>query len=310
MLIVQPFAASSGRVGASWTLRGSPGFVNFIAVFDSHVAGDGSRSGRDCGAALRRPAAVAAINEVRVVRVKPEAEYRCPGDPRWHAIQKDTVLQQRDEISLDRDGEVVLAFADNSTVTIRNTTQLKIASFFTEGGVIRTELILRMGEISAKVNKSETTRSDFKIRAPTCCGSVRGTTFSVFTDGRTSVWSVREGALEVSPPGAARALVGAGREVAMTGSKLSKIAPIGRAGTPKGAVSRSKARALVMRALARIDERCRLDVVAFRVTPIQRGWRMRVRLAGRVRGWATWNVVGSRIAPADPFTAEVAAGRC
>ena len=36
---------------------------------------------------------------------------------------------------------------------------LQIASFFTEGGVVRTEILLKMGKVAAKVNKSEATKS-------------------------------------------------------------------------------------------------------------------------------------------------------
>lgn len=121
----------------------------------------------------------AAINEVRVVAVQPDAEYRSNEKEEFKPIAKDTILKQGDEISVDPDGQVTLAFADSSTVLVRNTTQLKIGSFFTEGGVVRTELLLKMGEIAAKVNKSETTRSDFKIKSPTGTASVRGTELNV-----------------------------------------------------------------------------------------------------------------------------------
>lgn len=121
----------------------------------------------------------AAINEVRVVAVQPDAEFRSNESEEFKPIAKDTILKQGDEISVDPDGQVTLAFADNSTVTVRNTTQLKIGSFFTEGGVVRTELLLKMGEIAATVNKSETTRSDFKIKSPTGTASVRGTELNV-----------------------------------------------------------------------------------------------------------------------------------
>ena len=84
-------------------------------------------------------ASAAAINEVRVVAVQPGVAVHEVGTPEdvWCEVHRDTVLQQGDEISCDPDGAVTLQFADNSTVVVRNTTQLKIASFFTEGGVVR-----------------------------------------------------------------------------------------------------------------------------------------------------------------------------
>lgn len=119
----------------------------------------------------------AAINEVRVVAVQPDVQCHKAGTPEddWVTVEKDTVLKQGDEISCDPDGACTLQFADTSTVVVKNTSQLKIASFFTEGGVVRTEILLKMGEVAAKVNKSEATRSDFRIKSPTGTASVRGT---------------------------------------------------------------------------------------------------------------------------------------
>lgn len=119
----------------------------------------------------------AAVNEVRVVAVQPEVQFHKAGTPddAWLPVEKDTVLQQGDEISCDPDGAATLQFADNSTVVVKNTTQLKIASFFTEGGVVKTEILLKMGEVAAKVHKSEATKSDFRIKSPTGTASVRGT---------------------------------------------------------------------------------------------------------------------------------------
>ena len=94
----------------------------------------------------RALAHVAAANEVRVVKVCPDVQFHKGGTPAdaWLPVEKGTVLKAGDEISCDPDGSVVLAFADNSTVTVWDTTQLKIASFFTEGGVVRTKILLAM----------------------------------------------------------------------------------------------------------------------------------------------------------------------
>ena len=60
---------------------------------------------------------------------------------------------------------------------------------------MRTEILLKMGEIAAQVNTSEATKSDFRIKNPTGTTSVRGTKFSVSYDpgSRTSLVSVTEG---------------------------------------------------------------------------------------------------------------------
>ena len=229
------------------------------------------------GAGQRLPADRKAINEVRVVCVQPDVQYHREGAPdeEWLPVEKGTVLKQGDEISCDPDGIVVLAFADNSTVTLRNTTQLKIASFFTEGGVVRTEILLKMGEVAAKVNKSEATKSDFQIDEPTATASVRGTIFTVFYDpvGKASVTSVTQGVVSVDPKkaGLPTVDVGAGKEVQVTATTESKIAAIGRAGAPPGAVGRSKARQLVLAQVAKNDERCKIKVLSFGLLPGRQG---------------------------------------
>ncbi len=179
----------------------------------------------------------------------------------------------------------MLAFADNSTVVLRNTTQLKIASFFTEGGVVRTEILLKMGEVAAKVNKSEATKSDFRIKDPTATASVRGTSFTVFYDpvARDSVVSVRTGVVDVDPAraGLPTVSVPAGKGVEVTRTTIGKIVPAGQAGVPAGAVSRSKARQLVLAQVARNDERCRIEVTSFGLRPAGKGWKVSVRIARR-----------------------------
>jgi hypothetical protein len=91
----------------------------------------------------------AAINEVRVVAVQPSVTVHRAGAPddEWCEVEKGDILKQGDEISCDPDGAITLGFADNSTVVVKNTSQLKIASFFTSGGVVRTEILLKMGEV-------------------------------------------------------------------------------------------------------------------------------------------------------------------
>jgi len=72
---------------------------------------------------------LAAINEVHVVNVQPDVQFHKGGSPAdaWLPCEKDTVLKAGDEITCDPDGAVTLAFADNSTVVVRNTTQLRSA---------------------------------------------------------------------------------------------------------------------------------------------------------------------------------------
>ena len=65
-----------------------------------------------------------AINEVRVISVVPDVQFHRQGCKEWQTLHVDTVLKQGDEISCDPDGSVVLAFEDNSKVTVAGTTQV------------------------------------------------------------------------------------------------------------------------------------------------------------------------------------------
>jgi hypothetical protein len=257
------------------------------------------------------------LKEVRVVAVQPDVAYHCEGEPStvWHEVERDTVLHQGDEISCDPDGSVTLAFADNSTVVVQNTTQLKIASFFAEGGVVRTQILLKMGEIAAKVNKSEATKSDFRIKEPTGVASVRGTVFSVFYDpgSNTSITSVTRGVVTVDPakPGLVTAEVPAGKEVEVTGRAITPLAPIGKAGA-RGGVGLVKARALVLGVIARENGPCALTMPrtgAFSVNPSGNGWLVSIKATGgKAKGWSKWTVTAGKVRPANLTARTIAAG--
>ncbi len=261
-------------------------------------------------------ATASAINELRVVSVVHSAAVHHAGAPddEWCELVKDDVLKQGDEISCDPDGSAVLQFADDSTVTVRNTTQLKIASFFTEGGVVRTEILLKMGEVAAKVNKSEATKSDFRIKGPNFTASVRGTTFSVFSDpgSKAGLVSTTEGAVEVDPvkAGLKNVLVKAGRQVEVTERAVSKVAPIGKAGA-RGGVNRIAARNKVLAKIAKANDPCGVTTPrtnAYSITPARGGWAVAVKVTGKFKGTSKWTVKGSRVRAANALARRLAKG--
>jgi hypothetical protein len=253
---------------------------------------------RDCHA----KAFAAAINEVRVVSVKGDVKFHkegCP-DEQWLNVSKGSVLKQGDEISCDPDGVVVLAFADNSTVTLRATTQLKIASFFTEGGVVRTEILLKMGEVASKVNKSEATKSDQRIKQTTFTASVRGTEYTTYFDPSSKIGIVRtkEGVVEVDPvnPKLKTVLVPAGKEVEVGPKSMTKVVGTGKAGA-RGGVDRIKATEKVMKELAGCHADMPRDTAAFSLKPVKGGWAMSAKLVGK--GTAKWKVLRGKARPAN-----------
>jgi hypothetical protein len=261
-----------------------------------------------------RTAHAAAVNEVRVVAVQPDVQWHKAGAPEdaWEPVCKDTVLQQGDEISCDPDGAVTLQFADNSTVVIKDTTQLKIASFFTEGGVVRTEILLAMGKIAAQVNKSEATKSDFHIKSPTGTASVRGTSFSVFYDpgAKTTTTTVTEGIVDVTPsnPKLKPVQLTAGKEVEVSLKAISPVASIGKAGARAG-INRPNALTKVLRVIARGNGPCGIRTPrtnAFAIKPAKRGWAVTVKLVGKRKGISSWDVSAKKVAPRNDLAKRVA----
>jgi hypothetical protein len=305
----------------------------FAGTFAEHFTGDGaedSAADRPCfeeAAPGRRLEASSAINEVRVVAVTPEVCFHRAGAPEdeWLLAEKDTVLKQGDEISCDPDGSVTLQFADNSTVVVRNTSQLKIASFFTEGGVVRTEILLKMGEVAAKVNKSEATKSDFRIKSPTAGAGVRGTEFSVSYDPVTRVGktSVTDGEVEVQPLAfhdpytqaatlrGAPLMLAAGQEVQVSTTAVGAVAAVGQSTAPASAAAITKAGAIAkVKQLLRKNARiCKLTTKWVKARKTPKGYRISARvLLNGVKGTAIWNVTGPAPKPFNRLATRIAAG--
>jgi hypothetical protein len=289
----------------------------------------------DYARTIARPRAhSASLNEVHVVKVCPDVQFHKGGTPAdaWLPLEVNTVLKQGDEITCDPDGVVVLGFADNSTVVVSNTTQLSIASFFTEGGVVRTEILLKMGEVAAQVNKSEAPKSDFRIVSPSPNetrgeGDVAaraaasapgvyagpGAAFTTFyaPGSKTELVSATGGTVIVTHPGSSPLTVPAGKEVELTPSSESPLAPIGQAGA-RGGDDIVAAQELADAAIAKDRKACGADTAhsyAFSITPAANGWRVAVTLHGkRAQGTALFSVKGRTVRPANALARKVAAG--
>jgi hypothetical protein len=244
----------------------------------------------------------AAFNEVRVVAVQPDVSVHRAGTPAdcFVEVTKDMVLQQGDEIACDPDGRVTLQFAGGETAVIFDTTQLKIASFFTERGIDYTLFKLQQGRILAKVPKDFGAKSDFRIKSPTGTASVRGTVFSVSYDpgSRSMLTTTQEGVVEVDPAkaGLPTVQVPAGKEVEVTSSAMSKVVAAGKAGARNG-VGRFAALDRVLKIVARANGPCKVSTPrtgASAVKPVSGGWAVAVKLTGKHKGTARWVVKGKR----------------
>ncbi len=153
------------------------------------------------------------------------------GHEQWIQAKPGMLLEQGHEIAASPDGAAVLLFPDGSTVRVEATTQIKIASYFTKGGIVQTEILLKVGQIFAEVKKEQAVRSDFKIRAPTATASVRGTTFSVAYNKKSTETkiAVAEGSVLVQPKGSKAGrpfILVAGKKASGRKTSAWKIAPM------------------------------------------------------------------------------------
>lgn len=180
--------------------------------------------------------------EVQVIAVQPGVQVHKAGRPEdeWIPATLDMVLKAGDEISCDPDGAISLRFRDGSTTVVKNTTQLKIGSYFTEGGVVRTEILLKMGEVASQVNKSEATKSDFRVKNATGTSCARGTIFTVRYDPQTQISTVmvEEGEVEVHAlnPALPPVILKAHQQVQVSLNGIGEIKPF----TPDSSGSTSK----------------------------------------------------------------------
>ena len=111
---------------------------------------------------------------VTVKSVAGTAHRLLPGDePEWAPLEAGEKL---DETSIIRTGlrsKVVLAFADNSTVTVNRATKMGIAEFRKRGEVTQTKLGLKYGSLRATVEKAKGP-NDFTVATPVGTMAVTG----------------------------------------------------------------------------------------------------------------------------------------
>ena len=179
---------------------------------------------------------------VRVIAVVPDVQVHRGGRPpdEFEEVKVGTILHQADEISCDPDGSATLEFRGGATTVVRFTTQLKIASYFSSEGIIHTEIQLKMGEISSRVNKSDGPKSDFRIKSGVHGTSVQGTVFTVRYDPKTQTGTTidQEGVVLVTPdnPALAPVTLHTGQMVQVGVNAISAVGPSvsGPAGTLPG----------------------------------------------------------------------------
>ncbi|MFP4017009.1 MAG: FecR domain-containing protein [Halanaerobiales bacterium] len=116
----------------------------------------------------------------------------------WKDLSSDYDLEPGDIIRTGDDGSLEIAFNDSIYVKVDNNTEVVIGeNQITESSSSRS-INLNSGRIWAKVVRIYNELTDFEVITPGAIAGVRGTLFSVYSDGEETIVSVKEGTVELS----------------------------------------------------------------------------------------------------------------
>jgi len=116
----------------------------------------------------------------------------------WKKLGEDQDLNKGDMIRTGNDGILELIFNDNIYVEVDNNSQIVIGDneIIEQGRT--SSIILNSGRVWAKVKKIYQELTNFEVITPSAVAGVRGTLFSVYTNGEETTLSVKEGAVDLS----------------------------------------------------------------------------------------------------------------
>ena len=167
---------------------------------------------------------------VKLIKLDGEANFLPPGAD-WQEAFEGMRLDAQDEIHTGPDSEATLLFPDGSTVVVHELSRIRMGGLLKEDTRFKIEILMKMGEISAKVKPQEVIGSGFSVRTPTATAGVRGTVFTTRFDEKTqtATVSVTEGSVLVTPTNTAHqpVMLRANQEVEVAQNSVSAIRPVG-----------------------------------------------------------------------------------
>lgn len=240
----------------------------------------------------------------RVIKLDGDANLLLPGAD-WRELHVGQALCAADEVHTGPDSSVDIQFSNGGVVHLHELTRIRVGGFSNPNTRVQNELLLKIGELKAKVKPQEVIRSGFSVRTPTATASVRGTVFTVAYDPGTKRTTVAtaEGKVEVDPTGAGTTtMVSAGQAVDVTRTGVTPVAK-------KQLAARTKARHLVLKKITNAQKRCKLTLApyaenAISVTPAGKNFNVKARTT---KGASTWKVAGSKVTPTNPLANRIAA---
>jgi hypothetical protein len=226
----------------------------------------------------------------------------------WIPASDSLTLKAGDKIHTGFKAGATLTFPDGSKLVVKPMTLVLIQSVETTGGKTTVRVWLKLGEVSATINRSRGSAVDFDVKTPTTTASSRGTVFSVLYDGATTIVSVRTDVVVVKPNSGKPVAVTAGHEVSATARAVSPATAIGKAGAPAGSVGPSRALTVITTVLARSFTACKVDADSVLLKPVTRGWRATIKIVGARKGLAIWTFAGTALKPNNSLAKLISRG--
>jgi hypothetical protein len=224
-------------------------------------------------------------------------------------------LRSGDRVHTGFKAGVVLTFPDGSRLRVGPMTLLIIRDVHKgpEGGV-HVRVWLRLGEVTAEVNRSTGAASDFNVKTPTTTTSSRGTVFSVFYDGTATTTTVTEHSVQVTAGNGTSVIVGEGMESRSTARSVAAPVPIGT-GFKRGGLTEQQALGRLTAGIASGLSRCGFGVVGSRLAPAKGAWtasvvivRARQGIAAKPKGTARFRVAGNHVRARNGLARRIARG--
>jgi hypothetical protein len=233
----------------------------------------------------------------------------------WEPATAGMQLANGDRVHTGFKAGVILNYPDGSRLIVGPMTLLQLTNTAVgpEGG-IKARVWLKLGEVSAQVNRSTGARGDFEVKTPTTTASVRGTKFSVAYDGSATTVAVTESSVEVTSNSGAKVVVPAGMETRSTARSVSPPVAIGQ-GFKSGGLSSAQALARLTSKLSAGLSRCKFGVVSNRLAPVAGGWRAQFVIVGakqgikaKPKGTARFRLKGRKVSPGNALARRIAQG--
>ncbi len=240
----------------------------------------------------------------KIVKLDGDANVLPPGQD-WQEAKQGAALCNDDEIHTGPDSSVDLQFKDGGVAHVSEMTRIKIRGLANRETRFNVLVLLKMGEISSKIEPQRVIGSGFTVKSPTATASVRGTVFTVAYDPGTRLTTVAtaRGKVEVDPTGrGATIMVSAGQAVDVTsvGAKTVSAATI---------AARERARRLVLAKIAAALTRCAITIPrAANTASVRATGASFVVTVKTSKGTSTWTVAGARVTPTNALAKKIAAG--